>query len=351
MKLITRPHEFRTKPERGRRYSIRAIVEAAIENIDDYAEGGFTPTLRQLFYRLVTLQILVNCYPDYRNLGRYINFAKGAGMIDWDSVEDRTRLVRGRNRYNDIEDWAESSLAGWHMDFWAGQPVRPEIWIEKDALLGIIKPICDKYDVRFYSLRGWGRPADNFSAAQRFLQDFYDNPCREKNRVFHLGDYDPTGCAVTPQIDAAVREFGRQIRSDRAGSEFGSDDFVDIVRIGLTKEQIKTFNIVPNRIGDEDEDEDEEDAKAVESRKAKFLADNDGCSDTWELDALDPKILQELVEDAIKSCITHPDAWDDRQRFIASQEIKIRTMLLIEATPDITAAIVPSANLDEGEKI
>jgi hypothetical protein len=327
MKLCTQPHRFRTKPERGNQYSIQNIVDAAITHIDSYAEKGFTPTLRQLFYRLVAVQILLNRKADYRNLGRYINFAKGAGIIDWDAVEDRTRYVRGRNRYLSTKQWLEASLNEWHMDFWVGQLDRPEIWIEKDALLGIIKPVCDKYDVRFYSLRGWGRPADNFSSAQRFLVDFNSEPARLTNIIFHLGDYDPTGCAVTPQIEDAVKGYARQLRAKDDGNN--SDAFVDVRRIGLTKAQIDKYNLAPNRIGDETDEAvaAKEDKKGNESRLKAYLGANDGCPDTWELDALDPVRLQAIVEDAIKSCINNGDAWAKRQRLIQSRARRIRTLV------------------------
>src|ERR1700730_11977338 len=101
MKLCTHEHTFRQNPGRGKnkkKYSIQRIVDEAIALIDTYALDGFTQTLRQLFYRLVISQFLLNCKPDYRNLGRHINEAKGAGLIDWDAVEDRTRFVRGRLR-------------------------------------------------------------------------------------------------------------------------------------------------------------------------------------------------------------------------------------------------------------
>jgi hypothetical protein len=324
MKLCTQRHTFRKNPERGRLHSIQSVIDAVIARLDIYAASGFTPTLRQLFYRLVTDRILLNCKADYRNLGRYINFAKGNGDIDWDAVEDRTRYKRGLRRYADPEDWMEVSLEGWHQDYWVGQLDRPEIWIEKDALLGIIGPVCDRYDVRYYSLRGWGRPADNFATAQEFLSDFLSEPCRVRNIIFHLGDYDPTGCAVTPQIESAVKGYARQLRVRSDGLD--SDAFVEVQRLGLTKKQIATYRLLPNRIGDEDEAA-VDDKKGTESRLKSYLADNDGCSDTWELDALDPKTLQDLVEAAIKSCIAFPSAWVDRQHEIALSEDRIRTLV------------------------
>jgi hypothetical protein len=116
MKLCTQPqpHKFRTKPERGKKYSIQRIVDEASAYIDyclakDGDIEGFAATLRQLFYHLVGDGILLNNTPDYRNFGRYLNFAKGAGVLDWDSVYDRTRPLHGRERYL-VEDAIKSCI-------------------------------------------------------------------------------------------------------------------------------------------------------------------------------------------------------------------------------------------------
>jgi hypothetical protein len=344
VKLCTQPHKFRQNPENGRKYSIQFIVDEAIKLVDLYAADGFRPTLRQLFYRLVTNQILLNCKPDYRNLGRWLNCAKGAGILDWDAIEDRTRYLRGRERYSTTDECKADAAKRWHMDFWVGQFNRPEIWIEKDALLGIIKPICDRYDVRFYSLRGWGRPSDNFEASRRFLADYKSEPGRIVNVIFHLGDYDPTGCAVTPQIETAVKNYARQLSSADNGCDF--DAFVDVRRIGLTKDQIKEYTLAPNRIGDEKEDVDKEakeDKKAAESRRKQYLLDNDGCPDTWELDALDPKQLQDIVEKAIQSCINDQPAWDARQQMI--EDGKADFVLSSTHSSPRATAVSPKVNL------
>lgn len=304
MKLCTQTHNFRSTTQR--------VVDAAIARIDDYEAAGFTPTLRQLFYRLVSDGVLINCKPDYRNFGRHLNEAKEAGIIDWDSVEDRTRRVRGLKRYSSTKEMLEEAVTNWHMDYWYDQPCRPEVWIEKDALLGIIEPVCNEYDVRFYSLRGWGRPADNFSTVQRFLRDFQLDPARPVGVILHLGDFDPTGSAVSGHIEEEAKRYATELANDAS--------FVDVRRIALTKEQINEYNIAPNKIG-----EDDADKKENESRRPAYLAANNGCGDTWELDALDPAQLQAIVRTAVKSCITDLQAWNKRQRLIKREAKGLRT--------------------------
>src|SRR6266568_839715 len=129
---------------RVRTRSVRAIVDAAIETLEEYDAAGFSVTLRQLFYRLVAKGVLTNTLRQYQYLGRYINTAKEAGEIDWDWVEDITRYVRVRQRYRSTTELLETAVDDWRtdgVDFWVGQSVRPELWIEKDALLSIIAPV------------------------------------------------------------------------------------------------------------------------------------------------------------------------------------------------------------------
>ena len=106
------------------------------------------------------------------------------------------------------KDLIEEAAKTWHMDFWVGQHRRPEVWIEKDALLSIVSPVCHKYDVNYYSLRGWGRPTDKFEAADRFAEYGIEN---QRSVILHLGDYDPTGCAVTNNLMEEIPHYMNEV--------------------------------------------------------------------------------------------------------------------------------------------
>jgi hypothetical protein len=286
---------------------VRTIVDAAIAVLTEYDAAGFAVTLRQLFYRLVADGVLLNCVPDYRNLGRYINQAKEAGTIDWDWVEDRTRMLRGRQRYHSTADLLAAAATDWHMDYWVGQPTRPEVWIEKDALLSIVAPVCNVLDVRYYSLRGWGRPSDKFDAARRFSE--YAK-IGQSSVVLHAGDYDPTGCSATTNIETELSRYAQKLECE---------NFVVVSRIALNKNQIENMNIPPNKIGEEE--------KSGESRWNGFVRENNGNSDTWELDALRPAVLQDIVRRAIESSRTNMPAWEKQQRLIRSGSKKLAKII------------------------
>src|SRR5579864_7879084 len=78
-----------------------AIVKKANEIIAEYAAQGFDLTLRQLYYQFVSRDLIPNTQKDYKNLGSIINDARLAGMIDWETIVDRTRELRSLSHWSD----------------------------------------------------------------------------------------------------------------------------------------------------------------------------------------------------------------------------------------------------------
>ncbi|MGB7438478.1 MAG: hypothetical protein WBR26_21190 [Candidatus Acidiferrum sp.] len=184
---------------------------------------------------------------DYRNFGRRLNDAKEAGMLDWDMVSDETREWHCRKRYETTISFLQFKLDlldyGFHIDYWADQPLRPEVWIEKQALLPVIAPVCREFDVPYYPLKGWGRPADKLAAAQRFAE--YPN---QTSVVLHAGDHDATGCWVTRNLARDLLKYGGQ---------FSKRKYIRVCRIGLNcpiegRDQLPTYRqtaSTPRRTG------------------------------------------------------------------------------------------------------
>jgi hypothetical protein len=301
----------------------KPIMDLAIPWIESMNEKGINPTLRGVFYHMVATGQLINCLPDYRNFGRRLNDAKEAGKLDWDAIVDDVREWVGWKRYESTDAFMEDKLDllkyGFTLDYWKGQPQRPEVWLEKNALISVIEPVCREFQVPYYPLVGWGRPADKFAAVQRFAE--YSD---QLNVVLHAGDHDATGCWVTHNLENVLQRYGAQFSKGK--------QFIRVRRIGLScpkegKNQVS--KLPPNRIGRE------EDRKEEESRWAGYLADHDGCKDTWELDALEPEELQALVRKAIRDCIKDKPEWDAQQERIriGKSQIRSRVARLIGRKP------------------
>jgi hypothetical protein len=70
-----------------------SVIELANSIIAEYQAQGYDLTLRQLYYQFVARGIIPNSDAEYKKLGSVINDGRLAGLIDWDSITDRTRLA------------------------------------------------------------------------------------------------------------------------------------------------------------------------------------------------------------------------------------------------------------------
>src|SRR5262245_20219738 len=131
MKKCFFPHTFR-----GRKSALIAKADAVIEH---YMAQGFRLTWRQLFYQLVARGQLRNTRDNYVDLYKTCGEARDAGLIDWDAIEDRAREVVSWQVWQNPSEIIASSARRYTEDLWAGQEFRPEVVIEKDALLGVIE--------------------------------------------------------------------------------------------------------------------------------------------------------------------------------------------------------------------
>lgn len=260
-----------------------AMLEVIIE---DYQAQGFTLSVRQLYYQLVARDIIPNTEQSYKRIASILNDARLAGLIDWDAIEDRNRDIEVRSRWPSGKSVVESAARGFHMDMWDTQTHRLFVIVEKAALAGVLGGICRHYDVPLLAARGY----PSVSIVRELVMDHImpammadQIPC-----ILHLGDHDPSGIDMTRDLDERIRMFSEEGRFDAE---------ISIERIALTMRQINEKNPPPNP------------AKTTDSRfidyRKKFG------DDSWELDALEPSYLVDLVEGKIKENIDH-SAWAER---------------------------------------
>lgn len=274
----------------------RAIISQATEILTEYAQQGFQLTLRQLYYQFVSRDLIEeNSQKEYKRIGAIISDARLAGLVDWDSIVDRTRNLITRSRWSDPAQIAESCVSSFHMDRWKGQGYRPEVWIEKDALIGVIERVCREYDVPYFSCRGYTSQSEMHEAAKR-LQGYSENG--QTPIVIHLGDHDPSGKDMTRDIDDRLELFTH---------ERG----IDVKRIALNMDQVKKYNPPPNP------------AKITDARASKYI-DKFG-DESWELDALSPQVIEKLIKDQVIDLID-PDPWDNVVKTENEGKAKLRRM-------------------------
>lgn len=266
------------------------LIKKANEIIEDHQSQGFDLTLRQLYYQMVATALIPNEQKEYKRIVTIISDARLAGLVDWDAIVDRTRGVVANSHWVNPKSILRSAAHSYLEDRWASQAWRPEVWIEKDALIGVISETCGDYDVPSFSCRGYVSQSAMWEAGNGRLIDNYESG--QKTLIIHLGDHDPSGIDMTRDIKDRLQLFsGREM--------------FDIKRIALNMDQIDEFNPPPNP------------TKITDSRAPAYIAKFG--YDSWELDALRPKTIVGLVKDALVELIDW-DNWEETDRQITNHK-------------------------------
>lgn len=256
------------------------LIDTADGIIRDYQRQGYTLTLRQLYYQFVSRGLIENSERSYKNLGSSISDARDAGLIDWYGIEDRGRGILSWLIEEDEQNVLNGIESGLALNFWERQNAYVEVWVEKEALSSVIRRPCERFRVPYMACKGYLSASEAWRAGQRFAQ------AEEEGRrcvMIHLGDHDPSGIDMT-------RDNGDRIRLYSMGAE------VEVRRIALNMDQVEQYSPPPNP------------AKISDSRAVEYIRRFGRTS--WELDALEPSVLDKLIADEIKTLI-NPELWSE----------------------------------------
>ena len=277
------------------RYTFRAAnrrkIDLANEIIEDYARQGYTLTLRQLYYQFVSKDYIPNTAREYKNMSSLFTKARLAGLMDWEGIEDRTRTDRGNTHWDSPQQLVRACAEQFMLDSREDQDTYVEVWIEKDALVGVIESVCKRLDVRYFACKGYVSASAMWKAGQRFLrrEDLHD----QQGIILYLGDHDPSGIQMTEDIQRRMTLFGTNAQ---------------VNRIALNMDQIKQFKPPPN-------------FAAVKDPRSDAYIQKFG-DKSWELDALTPSVIVSLIEEGVEE---HTD-WDKREA-VMGQTTKHREQL------------------------
>lgn len=240
-----------------------AKIQLCNEIIDRYTAQGLRLTLRQLYYQLVTVNAIVNKETEYDNLGKLVSEARLAGKIDWDAIEDRVRVPRQPSEFENLSDLIEAACSSYRLPRWKGQKFYVELWVEKDALSGVLAPIASEFHVTLMVNRGYSSQSAMYESGLRFRRACKDG---QRGILIYLGDHDPSGEDMVRDVQDRLDLFGCS---------------VEVEKIALTMAQVRQYNPPPNP------------AKMTDSRSAAYVAIHGASS--WEVDALPPDVLAELI--------------------------------------------------------
>jgi len=251
------------------------LIERANSVLEDYMKQGYHLTLRQLYYQLVAKLIIPNTIQEYQKLSSTMVAARMSGLTDWGALEDRVRQPCLPYWVTDIPDAINDTIRDYRLPRQLHQPYHMEIWTEKDAVSSILKRVSSFYHIYLMVNRGYSSCSAMKGAADRIINT------QKPTKIFYAGDHDPSGLDML-----------RDIR-ERLG-EFRVEGF-EVVPVALTEEQIRKYNPPPN-------------PTKISDPRAHWYIKTHG-KDSWELDALQPQVLERLMREAVRSFM-------DKEKFV-----------------------------------
>ncbi len=272
MKIWYRNHSFN-------RRSLETVAQAE-SILDEMQARGYVLTLRQLYYQFVRRNWIANAEREYNRLGRLMTNAREAGLISWLAIEDRGRGCASFHVDEDPKSVVTGIEHDLQMDLWARQSAYVEVWVEKQALETVIANACRKLRVPYMACKGYLSASEAWRAGQRF-REALDNG--KDCALIHLGDHDPSGIHMTEDNRERVNLFG-------------DCDEIEVRRLALNMDQVEHYNPPPNP------------AKVTDSRAAGYIRRFG--HESWELDALDPGVIEDLITSAVEEYID-PHAWNE----------------------------------------
>ncbi len=222
-------------------------------------------TLRQVFYQLVSRQVVENSRSSYQSLSKALVAARREGLIPWEWIEDRLRQPRPVAMWDDLADLAKYVVISYRRDVWATQTAYVEVWLEKDALSGIFEDALAPFGVTLNVGRGYDGWDSIHNAAERYGTG-------EGVTVIYFGDFDPSGEDMVRSLVERLADFGCR---------------PEMIKVALTRDDIERYDLPPDF------------TKTTDSRRAAFVAKHGDIS--VELDALPIDVLKARIVDEVEA--------------------------------------------------
>ncbi|HZO22283.1 MAG TPA: hypothetical protein VFB37_07225 [Steroidobacteraceae bacterium] len=251
----------------------KALIDSTKSVLRQYKD--YLPlTLRQIFYRLVTMDVIGKTEKDYKRLGEILNRARRGRLIAFAAIRDDGVVTDAPASYGSVDDalaTLRGHIASLQIDRQAGQPRRMRIWCEAAGMVPQLTRVAHEYGISVMSSGGF----DSVTIKHHVGQELAESG---RLTVLHLGDLDPSGEHVYSSLDEDVRSFAKS---------YGGD--VDFTRIAVTAYQVHRYGLPTSP------------PKATDRRSFSGTA-------TTQCEALDPATLAQIVRDAIR-CRLDPDAY------------------------------------------
>jgi hypothetical protein len=237
-------------------YNWREIDKMILDLLNDFAKQGFKPTLRQLHYALVSLNVFPNLSKSYNSLSTHMTKRRHEGYFLMDCLsDDRHPIVNIEDVYYSPKAWMreyvnklENLSINYHLNDkgfprWMGQRNYVELWTEKQAMVSHLDQIVKKENLQVRIASFGGYPGDTE------LNDHIEERLKKKmdsgKNIYLLwfGDFDPSGESIDKTTFDRMSfddQWELETYATRKNVEF------KLIRVALTKEQIHENNLPYN---------------------------------------------------------------------------------------------------------
>ncbi len=259
------PEPYRSRPtKRGRR------SKAQMENIRyalyEIAGNPDVPamTVRQIFYQATTLGVVAKTEAEYKGtVVRLLTEMRRSGELPFGWIADNTRWMRKPTSHSSLDQALQRTAEAYRRSLWDDQDVYVEIWLEKEALAGVVFDITSEWDVPLMVTRGYPSLTYLYEAAEQIEGK------SKSAYIYYLGDHDPSGVDISRNVEERLREFA-------------PDADITFERLAVEPWQISAWGL-PSRP-----------TKTTDTRAKHF----DG--ESVEVDAISPADLRAIVRTAIE---------------------------------------------------
>jgi hypothetical protein len=282
--------QIETGMKKGRGRSQRSLD--LIDAMYEAAEAAQPITGRGIGYKLFVAGLIPSMSTtDMQKVYRLLRLAREEGTIPWEWIVDETRSLERVSTWDNPAQYARAVARSYRRDFWNQQPARVQVWSEKGTVRGLLAPVLDEYAVGFM-------PVGGFSSATK-VHDLAQDDDGRSLIVLYVGDIDPSGMFMSEEdLPKRLEKY--------------EGTHVELRRIALMREHTAGLTSFP----------------ATDKKKDpryKWFVRNYG-KRCWELDALDPNVLRDLVRDAIEAEI-EPEAWERCDRVNKAEQDSLRHVL------------------------
>ena len=263
------PQSYAPRPTKARRTrsDILGIKAAIVQVLNDY----HPMTVRQVFYQLVSRGVIAKTETEYKStVVRLLGTMRREHLIPFGWIADETRWMRKPRTFDRLQDALETTARAYRRSLWTDQDAYVEVWLEKEALAGVLVPITEAWDVPLMVTRGYPSLSYLHSAAE--VIESWDRP----TYLYYFGDYDPSGLDISRVVEEGILEFAPDVD-------------LTFIRVAVTEQQIGEWSL-PTRP-----------TKKTDSRSKTFEGES------VEVDAIPPEGLRYLAEQSIER---HIDSYD-----------------------------------------